>query len=163
MHQVKGSGLNKLITNYNTTQANQPTPAGQALINAGLLSTTDLQALNGVQQPIATVPGNPLSNSAFRAFDTNVAYPIHLSKVREGLTITPTFAMYNVANMSNFGRLTGQLINQADNGGPVGATNNFLNGPDNNLVANGIRTQRGSGTFAQGSPRTSEFQLHIEF
>ena len=163
MHQVKGSGLNRLINTYNATNAGQPTPAGNALIAAGLVSITDLQALNAVQQPIATVPTTPLNNSAFRAFDTNVAYPIHLSKLREGLTITPTFAMYNVGNLSNFHDLTGQLINQTNNGGAIGATNNFLNGPNNVQVANGVRVQRGSGTFAQGSPRTSEFQLHIEF
>jgi hypothetical protein len=35
-HQIKGANLNTLINNYNATSAGQPTPAGNALIAAGL-------------------------------------------------------------------------------------------------------------------------------
>ena len=169
MHQVKGSGLNKLISGYNATNAGRPTPAGQALINAGVLQMSDLTALNAVQQPIATAPTTPINNSAFRAFDVNVGYPIHLTRFREGMSLEPNVVMYNVANMSNFtggsngSGLTGQLLNVADAGGSVGTASNFLNGPNNGAVADGLRTQRGSGTFDQGSPRSTEFQLKLNF
>jgi hypothetical protein len=165
MHQVKGAGLNKFINSYNSANAGKPTPAGQALVSAGLLSLADLTALNGVQQQIALAPTTPVNNSAFRAFDVNVGYPVHLSRLREGMTLEPKVAMYNVFNMSNFSSngLTGQLLNVTDAGGTVGSTNNYLNGPNDTAVENGIRTQRGSGTFAQGSPRTTEFQLRLAF
>ncbi len=164
-HQVKGAGLNQLINGYNTRSANTPTPAGQALINAGLLTASDLTALGAVQVPIATAPTTPINNPAFRAFDANVGYPITLKRLREGMSLEPKVAMYNVANLSNFSSpgLTGTLANINTAGGTVGSVNSFLNGPNNESVYNGIRTQRGSGTFAQGSPRTTEFQLRLNF
>ena len=164
MHRIKGTRLNDLITSYNGTQAGRPTPAGQALVNAGLVTQQQLYFMGGVQQPIAQVPTSPLNNAAFRAFDVSAGYPIRLSRIREGLSLVPAVAMYNVANMSNFGRLTGQLASVATNGGAlIGATNSYLNGPNNSDVQNGIRTQRASGTFASGAPRTTEFQLKLNF
>ena len=108
-------------------------------------------------------PGRAISNPAFRAFDVNASYPIRLSRVREGLTIEPGVAMYNVANLSNFGRLTGTLANTVTGGGPAGTTADYLNGPNNTIVQNSTRSQRGSGTYAQGAPRTTEFQLKVNF
>lgn len=164
MHRIKGSGLNRLINNYNGARAGQPTPAGQALISAGLMTVQQLQALNGVQQQIATVPTTPIGNPAFRAFDATISYPIHLSRIREGLSLEPAVSMYNLANMSNFGTLSGILANTATAGGAVGSTNSFLNGPNNQAVYDGSpRTQRGSGTFAAGAPRTTEFSLKLNF
>ncbi len=172
MHQVKGAGLNRFIANYNASSAGKPTPAGQALINAGVLQLTDLASLNAVQQPLALAPTTPINNSAFRAFDLNVGYPIHLTHIREGLSLEPNVVMYNVANLSNFTNtsngtgLTGLLLNQADAGGTTGAgvaANNHLNGPNNITVQNGLRTQRGAGTFDQGAPRSTEFQLRLNF
>lgn len=163
MHSVKGAGLNQLINNYNATKAGQPTPAGQALITANLFTASQLFALNGVQQQIATAPTTPVSDPAFRAFDANFSYPIRLSRIREGLSIEPAIALYNLFNMSNFGRLNGVLANVATTGGPVGTVNNYLNGPNDSAVLNGLRTQRGSGTFDSGAPRTTEFQLKLNF
>jgi Carboxypeptidase regulatory-like domain len=163
MHEVKGAGLNKLINNYNMTHAGQPTPAGQALITAGLFTQSQLLALNGVQQQIATAPTTPLNNAALRAFDMNFSYPISLRRFREGVSLEPGIALYNVFNMSNFGALNGVLANVADAGGTVGTVNNFLNGPNNLAVENGLRVQRGSGTYDLGAPRSTEFQLKLNF
>lgn len=163
MHAIKPNQLNQFINNYNATQAGQPTPAGNALINAGILTRGQLVALNGVQQRIATAPTTPIGNPIFRAFDATVSYPIRLSRFREGLSLEPSVAMYNVANVSNFGRLAGVLANVDTAGGNVGTANNFLNGPNNTEVHDGLRVQRGSGTFAQGAPRSTEFQLKLNF
>jgi hypothetical protein len=163
MHRIKGSGLNRLINNYNASHAGQPTPAGQALIGAGLLSLQQLQALNGVEQQIATAPTTPINNPAFRAFDATISYPIHLNRLHEGMSLEPAVAMYNITNMSNFGRLAGLLADVNTTGGPVGTVPSFLNGPNTQAVADGNRTQRGSGTFAAGAPRTTEFQLKLNF
>ncbi len=163
MHRIKGAGLNKLINNYNATNAGQPTPAGLALINAGVLSQSQLGLLGAVQQQIATAPTTPLNNPAFRTFDVSASYPVRFTRFREGLSLEPGVAIYNVTNMANFGHFGGVLANVATAGGPVGATNNFLNGPNNLDVQNSLRTQRGSGTFDQGAPRTTEFQLKLNF
>ncbi len=163
MHQIKGSGLNKLINGYNTTNAGRPTPAGQALISAGLITAAQLNALGGVQPQIATAPTTPIGNAAFRAFDFSATYPIHLSRIREGVSLEPGVAMYNVFNMSNFGGLGSTLANITTAGGPVGQSNNFLNGPNNGAVLDGRRVQRASGTFDQGAPRSTEFQLKLNF
>jgi hypothetical protein len=163
MHSVKGAGLNTLINNYNATHAGQLTPAGQALVSAGLFTPQQLTSLNAVQQPIATAPTTPLNNPAFRSFDATLSYPIKLSKFREGLSLVPAVSMYNVFNMANFGRLAGVLANVDSAGGAVGSVENYLNGPNNAEVQNGLRTQRGSGTFASGAPRTTEFQLKLNF
>jgi hypothetical protein len=157
-HRIKGAGLNSLISNYNATHAGQPTPAGTALINAGLFTTQQLTALGGVQQPLQAVPTHPLSNAALRTFDMNASYPIKFTKFREGLSLTPGVAMYNVLNMSNFGQFGGTLLNTADAGTP-----GYLNGPNTPDVLNSNRTSRNSGTFDQGGPRTTEFQLKLNF
>lgn len=164
-HQIKGSGLNKLIGNYNATNAGNPTPAGLALIGAGLFTQGQLQALGGVQQPIAPATNSPLSNAALRTFDLSATYPIRLSRFREGLQIVPGVNMYNVFNMSNFGSIPGivgsssaVLLNSADAG-----QSGYLNGPADQATLDQARVVRNSGTFDQGGPRTTEFQLKVLF
>ena len=45
---VNAAGLTNLINNYNSTQANQPTPAGKVLIANGVMTLAQMQALGGV-------------------------------------------------------------------------------------------------------------------
>lgn len=164
-HSVKGATLNKLISNYNATKAGQPTPAGQALISAGLMSLGQLQEIGAVQQPIALAPSKPLSNAAFRTFDATVSYPIKLGRFRQGLSVEPGVGFYNLFNMSNFGAPSGVLLNTADAGGTINnSVPGYLNGPNSQEVLNSqFRVERGSGTFDQGAPRTTEFQLKVNF
>ena len=159
MHEVKGGkGLNTLISNYNQTHAGQLTPAGQALVGAGLFTQGQLSALNAVQQPLASAPSNPLMNAAFRTFDLSVHYPINLSRVREGLNLLPGVAFYNVFNVSNFNGFNAILLNQGDAGTP-----GYVNGPSDQTTLDANRVQRSSGTFDAGGPRTTEFQLKLNF
>jgi Carboxypeptidase regulatory-like domain/TonB-dependent Receptor Plug Domain len=167
-HEVKGAGLNRLINNYNATSAGTFTPAGQAVVAAGLFTSGQLRAANGVQQTIATAPNNPLNNAALRTFDLSANYPIHLGRVHEGMSLVPGVAMYNVFNMSNFGSIpgivsqaVGELINTNDAVG--GVPGGYYNGPSDQATLNQARTTRNSGTFDQGGPRTTEFQLKLNF
>ncbi len=157
-HQVKGASLNRVISNYNQTQAGTLTPAGQALVTAGLFTANQLSALGGVKESLTPVPTHPLSNAALRTFDVNVSYPIKFTHFREGLSIVPGVAMYNVFNMSNYGAYSGVLLNTADVGTP-----GSVNGPNDPITADSTRTTRNSGTFDQGGPRTTEFQLKVNF
>jgi hypothetical protein len=158
MHSIKGAGLNKLISTYNSQYAGQLTPAGQALVSAGLFTANELLQLNAVQQPLAPAPNNPIGNAAFRAFDLNFSYPIRLTKYREGLSITPGVVLYNVANLTNFNGFGG-LATLAD--APYSAGQ--LNGPNNSFNYDTNRVGRGTGTFDAGGPRSTEFNLKIDF
>lgn len=155
-HSVQPKNLNTIINRYNTQFANQPTPAGRALIAANLFTTTQLQAIGAVAPAIALAPNNPLVNAPFRSLDANVSWPIVLSRFREGLSIVPGVSMYNVANMSNFGGY----------GGDLSGDTTSLNGPGSTRTA--LETTRnlrgsGNGTFDQGGPRSTEFQLKVIF
>jgi hypothetical protein len=167
-HEIKNGGLNRLINTYNATSAGSFTPAGQAVIAAGLFTPGQLRALNGVQQAIAPGPAKPWNNPALRTFDLSANYPIRLSRVHEGMSLVPGVAMYNVFNMSNFAAIqtipgdgSAQLINTTNGAG--GVPNGYLNGPADEATANAARTSRNSGTFDQGGPRTTEFQLKLNF
>lgn len=166
MHGVKSSDLQARIAAFNSAYANQLTPAGQALVNAGLMTQGQLVALQGAIRPIAAVNSRPINNPTFRALDINFSYPIRANRIREGLSLEPAIAFYNVGNFANFGRLAGTLNNIDDGTITAGGVNNTastLTGPNNYEVQNGLRTVRGSGTFNQGGPRTTEFQLKLNF
>ena len=165
MHRVKPNSLGSYINNFNSTYGGKFTPAGQALVNAGLFTPSQLIAANAVIQRIAALPtSTAIANPAFRTFDANVSYPIPLARFHEGLSLEPSIAMYNVANLANFGRASGVLANVNTAGGIYGTSlSSNVNAPNTFAVQNSFRTQRGSGTFAQGAPRTTEFQLKLNF
>ena len=161
MHQVKGSGLNKLISNYNSTQAGTLTPAGQALVDAGLFTSTQLTSLGAVKQALAPAPTNPLQNPATRTLDASFRYPIrYLSKLREGMVLTPSVTVYNVTNMANYGGFTGLADANTDTTSSI-----YLNSANttDNLYAGRTLRGSGNGTFDQGGPRTMEFSLKLDF
>lgn len=159
MHQVKGSGLKNVIADYNAKQAGTLTPAGQALVDAGILTANQLIGLGAVKPSLAPAPDNPIKNPATRTLDASVRYPItYLKRFREGLLITPSVTMYNVTNMANYGGFGGLGID-------AGSAEGQLNGTNTQATLFGQRTLRGSGngTFDQGGPRTTEFTLKLEF
>lgn len=157
MRGVSPSGLNKLISGYNARYANTVTPAGQQLLNNGIFTPAELQALGGVQQPIAAAPAQPLASPMFRQVDASALYPIKLPFLGEGRSLQPGVAVYNVGNFGNytlppsFGVLT------------AAGESNFVNGPSDFSVKNLDRITRGSGTFASGTPRSIEYQLKFVF
>jgi len=171
MHAIKGAGLNNYITKFNSTQVGKLTPAGQAVASSGLLTQAQLVAIGGALQPISQVPqSSAYLNPAFRAMDMNFSYPIRLARFREGLSLEPTVAIYNVFNMANYGASnSGVLLNVADAASPTdptGITNaqlGYTTGLNNNVSLNNNRTERGSGTFDQGGPRSMEFALKLNF
>jgi hypothetical protein len=165
MHGVKPSNLQSYVTNFNSTKAGSLTPAGQALVSAGLFTPQQLSTLGGVVQPIAALPQQTaLANPTTRSMDASFSYPIKFNRIREGLSLEPTIAFYNVFNMANFSTgASGILENTTSAGGTVNNDNNYLTGPNTYDVANSNRRQRGSGTFNQGGARSTEFQLKLNF
>lgn len=158
MHDFHGATLNRYINYFNGTWAGTLTPAGQQVANSGVLTAAQLAAAGGVIQPLAPAPAKALENGTLREIDANFQYPIKLSRFREGLSLIPSVAFYNVANFANYGRVNQTLLNTTDAG-----TSGYLNGPSTFADRGQFRTERGSGTFNLGGPRTTEFQLKLNF
>lgn len=164
MHQIKGSDLPGYVNNFNATYAGRLTPAGQALVTAGLFTPSQLSAIGATIQKVATVPSSQsLSNPAFRTLDASVSYPITMYRLHEGLSLEPGISFYNIGNLANFRTgNSGTLLVQT----PTRLSNSltgYLTGPNSYAAVNNNRVQRGSGTFNQGAARTAEFQLKLNF
>jgi hypothetical protein len=73
------------------------------------------------------------------------------------MTISPSVSFFNVFNFKNFG-----ILGMSDglNGGN-GAINGTVAGT--NASSNTVRIGRGTGVFAVGAPRETEFGLRIDF
>jgi hypothetical protein len=155
MRQFGVTGLNNEIENYNLTQGNQPTPAGQKLVTSGFFTVAQLQQIGAVAPVLTPAPANQLIFPWVRALDLKAGWLHHFG---EQFTIEPSVGFYNVANFSNFNQ-------------PPGAMTGFLNegaGSINSIVAGSqsaqtFRVGAGTGVFGMGSPRVLEFGMHLTF
>jgi hypothetical protein len=153
MRSVSAHNLNGYITNFNNTVGNGSTltPAGQALVSAGLFTKPQLISLGAVVPSVQAPPANNAGNGSYKDVDTILSWPF---KVRERLTISPSISFFNTFNFANFGALGGLA-------GGGGAINGTVAGT--NADTNTVRIGRGSGVFAVGAPREGEFGLRIDF
>ncbi|HZU10157.1 MAG TPA: TonB-dependent receptor [Pseudacidobacterium sp.] len=163
MRGTSGSDLKKFIVNYNNKYAGQLTPAGRALVNNGLFNPTQLSELGAVQQPIYNGFSSVFQNPMFKSLDASVSYPFHLKFISESVTLVPKVSMYNVANFANWGGTTTTLVNQSNAGSDGTGAEGYVNGDNGFSFKNQTRVGRGSGTFDQGGPRSTEFQLTFNF
>jgi Carboxypeptidase regulatory-like domain len=161
---VNGSNINHVISNYNNNFAGKPTPAGQALISAGLLAQADLTALGGVMPTVNAAPPGEANNSWLRDFDYSMNWTY---KVRERVELQPGVSFFNIMNFANFdapkNTLSGVLSLAGQPGlpaqTPVVGTVNGTSGQQ----PNSLRVGLGSGVFGLGAPRVLEFALKISF
>jgi hypothetical protein len=161
MRDVKGDSINKIINRYNSTYANKITPAGNALIGAGLFTGAQLTALAATTQPLVTAPKYQTDNGLLRTFDLKLSYPIKLKFISETASLEPQISFFNVFNFANFGNLSG-VLESVPNSYPqtvftsANTTNNFAS-------RDSLRTGNGTGVFSQGAARTTEFALKFDF
>jgi len=146
-------GLTQAINNYNSTVANQPTPAGQVLINSGLFTLAQLQALGAVAPTIQAPPPGEVGVGMMRAFDLKLSW-VH--KLGECITIEPNIGFYNLFNFSNFD-LPPNVISGLLTGG-AGSINGTTQA---DRITN--RVGLGTGVFALGAPRAIEVGLRVDF
>ena len=149
------SGLNKLISQFNSTLVGTATPAGQALINANLLTLSQLQALQGVigPGPLPVAPLGAVGQGWLKTFDLGLNWGY---KIKERFEIRPGVTLYNLFNFANFD-------------GPASPFSSVLNGQPGS--PNGttspqpaaLRLGLGSGVNALGAPRVVEFELKFLF
>jgi hypothetical protein len=160
MRSVTRKNIGALISRYNAQNAGHLTPAGQTLVNSGLITSAQMIALGGAMQHVGIAPGSTLRNYPFRTLDANISYPIKLKWLGEAATLVPGVAMYNVANFGNYtlNNYDPELLNS-----PGTSDFNYPNGPFNYSTKDQNRVVRGSGTFDAGDARSTEFELKLTF
>src|SRR5262245_37226064 len=151
-----GKALNNLISAFNQqVSSGTLTPAGQALVTAGLFTQAQLRSLGAVYNgggPIDLAPANQVGLDSFINTDVRLAWGY---KVRERFEIQPMVEVFNLFNIANFdtpgNRLTGSLD----------ASPGSINGTTPGLRSN--RYGLGSGSFAPGIPRAFQFGIRVGF
>jgi|HubBroStandDraft_6_1064221.scaffolds.fasta_scaffold07754_2 hypothetical protein len=161
MRSLSPTGLVDAINSWNSTQAGTLTPAGQALVGAGLFTTAQLQALQATKPFLAPPPSNPVGNGIFREVSTTLAWPI---KLTERFYIEPSFSAFNVFNLANFGQEFGALPYALTPFAPgsVG-TAGSVNGTSTGSTRESLRVGTGSGVFSLGAPRQVEWGVRLNF
>jgi len=102
------SELNSILQVYNSTVAGTITPAGQALVTAGLFTTAQLVALKATSPVIPLVPTtNPWPFDNIFNLDLGVTRPIKLNMIREGLVVEPWLQVFNLFNTTGYGSYGG--------------------------------------------------------
>ncbi len=156
---VKVPALNAKISSYDGTTANKPTPAGQALISAGLMTADQLVKLGGVAESVPLAPAGQVGMDSL--ITTNLRFgwvlkPKHIwSSLSEAFAIEPQVSIFNLFNIANYDGPNSPL--SGDLNGGAGSVNG---------TTQAVRTNRvglGSGVFAMGAPRTFEFGVKVSF
>jgi len=168
--QVHAGGLNNLLTQYNNTYGNQPTPAGMMLVNNGLFTVSQLQQLGGVAPcvqglqtngpasncTLTLAPNNQQNMGSLRSFDLRLSWTYKIEAKSHEIQLQPGFGFYNLFNFANFdlppNSLTGGLNGAAGSINGTGAADRVTN-----------RVGAGTGVFNLGAPRAMEFGMRISF
>jgi len=163
------AGLSGLISNYNTSVAGQPTPAGQVLVQNGLMTASQLASLGAVAPHICLPPpavdpdpscsapdspGNQVNFTWLRAMDLKLAWR---HTFHDRFTIEPSVGFYNLPNFSNF-----NLPPNTMNGILFGTGNGSINGTTK-LDNESFRVGNGTGVYGLGAQRQIEFGLRFVF
>ncbi|MBZ5538365.1 MAG: TonB-dependent receptor [Acidobacteriia bacterium] len=156
---VKVGDLNNVISNYNNTQAGHLTPAGQALVSAGLFTQAQLLALGAVSPTVQAAPAGQVGLSPLLTFDLRLGWVLKPGKkwarFGESFAVEPTVSIFNLFNFANFDS-PNNLSSGELNGGA---------GSPNGTTA-GLRTNKiglGTGVFGLGAPRQFEFGVKVTF
>jgi hypothetical protein len=151
-----GRELNALISAFNQQVTNGAlTPAGSALVSAGLFTQTQLRALGAVVNgggPVALAPADQVSLDNFFNTDIRLSWAY---KVKERFEIQPMVEVFNLFNVANYDTPNGRLGSLLD--GSPGS----INGTSPDLRNN--RFGLGSGSFAPGIPRAFQFGIRVGF
>ena len=150
---VDNSSLTKVISKYDTTVAGLPTPAGEALINANLMSQQQLSELGAVAPYVQPPVAGQVNMSWLKALDTTVSWS---HTFFDRITIKPSVGFYNVFNFANFDLPTSMMS------GLLTGTPGSVNGTTY-LGHQVNRVGVGTGVYTLGSPREAEFSLKVIF
>jgi len=170
MRSIGASGLQRFISTYNlnsATSATPQTPAGNALISAGVFSLQELQLMGGTLEPLAVATQNIAGLGWYKTFDVRIGWEHPLG---ERIRIAPSVSLYNLFNFANFdlpGYTQSGFLSYGAGSVALGATavqpQNTVGG--NASGANG-RTNRatlGPNMSASGAPRSVELGVKVSF
>ena len=155
------NGLNQAISNFNTSLVGQLTPAGQAVVNTGLITQAQMTQLGGTIMggtPLQGVPGGAIGQGWLKTFDLGLNWTY---KVKEIVQIRPGLTIFNVFNFSNFDGPAIPFSSILD--GSVGSPNGTTSSLIHSAAGNSLRLGLGSGVNSLGAPRAIEFELKIIF
>src|SRR2546425_2571975 len=152
---VKVGDLNSTIATFNTSFAGKLTPAGQALVKAGLFTAAQLATLGAVIPSVSPAPPGQVGLDAFFTFDLRLSWALKPIKRFEHLTIEPQVGFFNLFNRQNFDSPRQPLSGELN--GQVGSANGTTRKDRTNLIG------LGSGVFALGAPRSLEFGIKVNF
>jgi hypothetical protein len=159
---VSGGSLTKRIQGYDSVFGGALTPAGGQLVTSLLFTSSQLVALGAVTPIIQTPPAGSVTPQWLKTLSMRLAWPI---KVREGLTVEPSFSAYNALNVANFDAPQSLLSGILD-ASPGRSVNNSTSGCGNLpnfCTARSNRVGLGSGVYSLGAPRQLEFGVHVTF
>jgi hypothetical protein len=150
---INAGNINSVINQYNSTVAGQPTPAGQVLIQNGLMTAAQLVSLGGVAPQVPLAPPGQVNLAWLRTMDMTLAWTY---TIKERFTIKPSVGFYNIGNFVNFD-LPESMMSGLLSGGTGSVNGTDYNGHFVNRV--GV----GTGVYSLGSPRQIEFALKLTF
>jgi len=153
---IKTKDLPGVIKNYNAKSAGKITPAGQALVDAGLFTEPQLVALGATTRTIAAPPAGQVGNGSLRSFDLTLSKAIKWARLGKDFAVEPSVSAYNVFNFANFSTLQGELYTSNQKDSVSGTTGSYSSRIDE-------RYTNGSGTYAKGAPRVLEYGLKVRF
>lgn len=161
MRQFGLTGLNQAISNYNATVAGQPTPAGQALVSAGLFTPQQLAEIGAVAPTLAPAPADQLTFPWVKAFDFRLGWSHTFA---DRVKIEPSVGFYNIFNFANFNLPPGTIDGWLDAGtSSINSVHRTIQSGETGPEANTYRVGVGTGVFGLGSPRVTEFGLKVTF
>lgn len=152
---VKANQLNNLISSFNGTVGNTLTPAGQALVSAGLFTQAQLVTLHGTVNNGGTLSLAPSDQVGLDSFiNTDIRFSKEF-RIKERLRIEPMVEVFNLFNIANYDPPANALFNQLD------GAHGSLNGTGRKDRSN--RYGLGSGSFTPGIPRAFQFGFRVGF
>jgi len=135
------SELNAKLAIYNNTVAGTLTPAGQALVKAGIFTPAQLVALGAVSPKIPLVPTtNPWPFENLFNVDLGITRPTKL--FGEKITVVPWLQIFNVFNNNSLGGYSGL-------GGTFGSLNYPYQPSDIPVLISGTRLRQKSTRLMQ--------------
>jgi hypothetical protein len=146
------SAINRAIDRYNSTQAGNLTPAGQALVDAGLFRRDQLVQLGAVSPTLARAPAGQVCLDSFLTTDVRVSRPFKFRSER--ITIEPAFEWFNLFNVANYDLPDNKLNGALDTA--VGSVNGTI-------ASNRPNRAGGTGSFVLGAPRAWQLGIRVSF
>jgi hypothetical protein len=155
---VHAGDLNQVLNNFNNNVAGTLTPAGKALVSAGLFTASQLSQLGGTVETVDPAV-SPVNNPNFITTDLRFSWRY---TIKDRLSIEPIAEVFNILNRDN--RVGQTTIGRGGNTGfdsILSGGSGSINGTIGPLAP--LRVGSGSGSFSSGTPRAFQFGIRVSF